>query len=66
MKKEVMKDLGNMAEQLAKGALGKSLNKSRISEDTAGSIADSIIDGVTGMLGGGGGGRGGGGRGCSR
>ncbi|NVL90181.1 MAG: hypothetical protein HWN69_04180 [Desulfobacterales bacterium] len=65
MKKEVIKGLGNIAEEIVKGVAGKSPAKNRNEGDTVGNIADSIIDHITGALGGGtrGKGRSGGGRG---
>jgi hypothetical protein len=69
MKKEVMQNVGNIAEEMVKGIAGKSPAKNRTSGDTAGNIADSIVDTITGALGGksGGGGRGGSrGGGCGR
>lgn len=65
MKKEIIKGLGNIAEEIAREVVGKSLSKNRNVEDTAGNIADSIIDDITGALGGGdrGKGRSGGGQG---
>ena len=73
MKKELMRNLGNMVGQMMKEGIGKSADKTRSSGDVSGNPADSIVDQVTGAFGGrggagcgsgGGGGRGsGGGRG---
>lgn len=69
MKKEVIKGLGDLAGEILRGVKGKAISKNRNTEDTAGGITDSIIDTITGALGGkGGGGQGGGGggRGCGQ
>ena len=64
MKKEVIKGLGDVAGEILRGVTGKALSKNRNTEDTVGGITDSIIDTITGALGGkGGSGQGGGGRG---
>ncbi len=72
MKKEIIKGLGDIVGGMAKGAGGKSSTKSRKSGDLMENIAGSIVDTISGALGGGGGkgggqggggGRGGGGKG---
>ena len=78
MKKEIIKGFGDIVGDMVKGAGGKSSTKTRNSGDMVENIADSIIDTISGALGGdaqrkgqgqGGGCRGGGGRGgrgCGR
>ena len=56
MKKEIIKGLGDIVGDMAKGAGGKSSTKNRKSGDMLGNMADTIIDTISGKLGGGGGG----------
>ena len=81
MKKEIIKGFGDIVTDMARGAGGKSSTKNRNSGDGVENIADSIINTISGVLGGdtrgksqgqggcggcGGGRRGGGGRGGGR
>ena len=60
MNKDIMKSIGNIAEEVVKGVAGNATAKNRTSVDRAGNIVDSIINTISGALGSGGGGRGGG------
>lgn len=72
MSNKLFKGIGEIAEKILGDVVGRSLVKKPNAGDTVGNIADSIIDNITGALGGGiqgkgrsGGGRGSGGQGRS-
>jgi hypothetical protein len=53
MKKDVLKGLGNIAEGILGGLAGKSPATNRKAQDPVGNVVDSILDHITGVLGGG-------------
>ena len=55
MKKEIIKGLGDIVGDMAKGAGGKTSTKSRKAGDVVENVSGSIIDTIAGKLGGGGG-----------
>lgn len=52
MKKDLLKGLGNIADEIVSGLVGKSPATNRNAEDPVGNAVDSILDRITGALGG--------------